>query len=77
MGDRVTYQVIGYEDAGDIPRMGQTALVRTTEQGLARFLTVQFLMWQYAQRDPGDAELVGYSAELCRGRCPGLLETGL
>jgi hypothetical protein len=77
MDDRITYQVIGYEDAGGFPRVGQTALVRTTEQGLARFLTVQFLMWQYAQNNPVDEELVGYSAELRRGRCPGLLETGL
>ena len=77
MDDRITYQVIGYEDTGGIPRVGQTALVRTTEQSLARFLTTQFLMWQYARGNPAGEELVGYSAELCRGRCRGPLETGL
>jgi hypothetical protein len=77
MDGRITYQVIGYEDAGGVPRVGQSALVRTTEQGLARFLTVQLLMWQYVRGNPDGAELLGYSAELCRGRHRGPLETGL
>jgi hypothetical protein len=77
MDNPITYQVIGYEDAGGVPRVGQTALVRTTEQGLARFLTVQFLMWKYSGGNPMGEELAGYSAELRRGRCRGPLESGL
>jgi hypothetical protein len=77
MDDRITYQAIGYEDAGGVPRVGQTAVVRTTEQGLARFLSVQLLMWPYAQGNPTGEELLGYSVELRRGRCRGPLETGL
>jgi hypothetical protein len=77
MDDRVIYQAIGYEDAGGIPRMGQTAVLLTPEKSLARFLSVQLLMWQYTQGNPTDAELVGYSVELRRGRCPGPLDTGL
>jgi len=77
MGDRIIYQVIGYEDAGGIPRMGQTAVLLTPEKSLARFLSVQLLMWQYTQGNPDDKELVGHSVELRRGRCPGPLDTGL
>jgi hypothetical protein len=77
MNDRITYQAIGYEDAGGVPRVGQTALVRTTEEGLARFLSVQLLMWPYVQGNPAGKELLGYSVELRRGRCRGPLETGL
>ena len=77
MDDRIIYQVIGYEDAGGIPRLGQIAVLRTPDKGLARFLSVQLLMWQYTQDNPTGEELVGYSVELCRGRCRGPLETGL
>jgi hypothetical protein len=77
MGGRIIYQVIGYEDAGGIPRMGQTAVLLTPEKSLARFLSVQLLMWQYTQGNPDDKDLVGYSVELRRGRCPGPLDTGL
>jgi hypothetical protein len=77
MDGRIIYQVIGYEDAGGIPRMGQTAVLLTPEKSLARFLSVQLLMWQYTQGNPTDVELVGYSVELRRGRCPGPLDTGL
>jgi hypothetical protein len=77
MDDRITYQIIGYTDVGGVLRVGQTAVMRTAEEGLARFLTVQFLMWQYVRGNPDGEELVGYSAELRRGHCPGPLETGL
>ena len=77
MDDRITYQVIGYEDAGGIPRMGQTAVLLTPEKSLARFLSVQLLMWQYTQTNPDDEYLLGHFVELRRGRCPGPLETGL
>jgi hypothetical protein len=77
MDNRITYQVIGYTDIGGIPRVGQTAVVRTAEEGLARFLTIQFLLWQYVQGNPDGEELMGSSAELRRGRCRGPLETGL
>jgi hypothetical protein len=77
MGDRIIYQVIGYEDAGGVPRVGQTAVLLTPEKSLARFLSVQLLMWQYTQGNPDDEELLGYSVELRRGRCQGPLDAGL
>jgi hypothetical protein len=77
MHDRIIYQAIGYEDAGGVPRLGQIAVVRTPDKGLARFLSMQLLTWQYPQDNPDGEELVGYSVELCRGRCRGPLETGL
>jgi hypothetical protein len=77
MDGRVTYQVIGYEDAGGIPRVGQIAVLRTPDKGLARFLSMQLLMWQYPHTNPDGEELVGYSVELYRGRCRGPLDTGL
>jgi hypothetical protein len=46
---RITYQVIGYTDVGGVSKVGQTALLRTTEEGLTRFLSGQLLMWQYAR----------------------------
>jgi hypothetical protein len=77
MDDRVTYQLIGYEDTGAIPRLGQTAMLRTPDKGLARFLSMQLLTWQYIQTHPDGEELIGHSVELRRGRCRGTLETGL
>jgi hypothetical protein len=77
MEDRIIYQIIGYEDAGGVPRMGQTAVLLTPGKSLARFLSVQLLMWQYTQVNPDDEELLGYSVELRRGRCRGPLDTGL
>jgi hypothetical protein len=77
MDGRITYQIIGYEDAGGIPRLGQVAVLRTPDKGLARFLSVQLLTWQYTHTNPDGEELVGYSVELCRGRCRGPLDTGL
>jgi hypothetical protein len=77
MDNRITYQVIGYEDTGGIPRVTETVLLRTTEKDQARFLTVQLLMWQYTQNNPAGKDLLGYSAELRQGRCSGPLETGL
>jgi hypothetical protein len=77
MDGRITYQVIGYEDTDGVPRVAETVLLRTTEAALARFLADQFPMWQYARNNPAGKNLVGYSVELRRGRCPGPLETGL
>jgi hypothetical protein len=77
MDDRIIYQVIGYTDVGGVPRVEPTVVLRTTEIGLARFLSGQLLLWRYARGNPAGAELVGYSVELRRGYCRGPLETGL
>jgi hypothetical protein len=72
-----TWQLVGYTDVGGVPRVEQTALIRTTDETLARFLSGQLLMWQFAQTNPDARELVGYSVELRRGRHEGPLDTGL
>jgi hypothetical protein len=77
MHDRITYQLIGYEDTGAIPRLGQIAVLRTPYKRLARFLSMQLLTWQYTQDDPDGEEPIGYCVELYRGRCQGPLDTGL
>jgi hypothetical protein len=77
MDGRITYQVIGYEDGGGIPRIGQTAVLRTSDVNLARFMTDQLLLWQFARIASADEELPGFSAEMRRGRRHGPLDTGL
>ena len=77
MHDRITYQAISYEDTGAIPRLGQIAVPRTPDKGLARFLSMQLLTWQYTHTNPDGEEPIGYSVELYQGRCQGPLDTGL
>jgi hypothetical protein len=74
--DGVTWQVIGYEDAAGVPQVGQIVLIRTSDEGFARFLSAQLLMFEFARNNPEDKELLGYSAELRRGRSDGPLDTG-
>jgi hypothetical protein len=74
----ITWQLIAYTDLGGVAKVEQTALVRTNEENLARFLTGQLLMWQFAHGTEERKELlIGYSAELRRGRREGPLDTGL
>lgn len=78
IGGDITWQIIAYTDLGGVAKVEQTALVRTNEENLARFLTGQLLMWQFARGTEERKEsLIGYSAELRRGRREGPLDTGL
>jgi hypothetical protein len=75
--DQITYQIIGYLDLGGAPKVEQTALLRTPQQDLARFLAGQLLIWRYVRGNRTGDILPGYSAELHRGHCRGPLDTGL
>jgi hypothetical protein len=78
IGGDITWQVIGYTDVGGVAKVEQTALVKTNEESLARFLAGQLLMWQFARgTEEWRKSLIGYSAELRRGRREGPLDTGL
>ena len=75
-GDETVYQVIGYRDMGGVARVEQTALVLTKDEGLARYLAMQLLTWHQVRTCAGEPEeLVGYSAELRRGRSHGPLDS--
>jgi hypothetical protein len=78
MASGTAWQVIGYVDLDGEPQVEETVLVRTADEGLVRFLTNQFLMWQFARKHPEDKKWrAGHSACLHRGRCEGPLDTGL